>query len=420
MSSTAPPLHLSSLDTQATQRVTGWRLRAQLFSRLLFFEQVMLADSPFNTNAVLRYYLWGGEPTPAGVSAPLTGERDLDVLLGSGLFVPALRSGAASLADVRQAHLARNVPDLPSERFIEHVERRIAGSYVRYDPGLVSALFKARFLDGIAKALGAERGRVPVRKSILLAAQEYVIRQEPLYLNSFMEWLAHERRETRLTDRGARFLDRMARGAFRHNVAIAMDSNLDIATLGRPDPLPVELRLGNALAAKRLAAKPRSVSAGTLPPAVILSEQFLGTMPARLLLEIHALPSFQTLTTVLQRFRDGAVVDLDDLIQEVTLYLYEVDLLVMQETSKRERETYTGLRKRITKGAVLRLIHDVGLVALQVAVPPLGILGNAYQVIHTGWGTTRQIRGGVPNYLEGYIAGRAADRERLLLSVVDP
>lgn len=408
-------LFLSEIDTHHEKPLAGGRLRAYILSQALFFDRLIVGDSQINNNFRLRGLLWDAEDYARVDSSP----SDLWVLLKLGLLTPALRNGSSSLDILRREHQARGVANVPSPAYVEYVEEHLAGVREEYDIAKVSSLFKHRTLAALRDDGAVGRGRLS--RDVRARVYDYVQNQPTLLYKTLRDWLDTQLSSGAMAPRAAQRIDRMVASAYRHNVAIAMRTNLDVPTPVGGSISPIDITLGDRRLVKRLREQRISSCGYDLPPTAVLSREFLSWMPASSLAAVLQLKSRSKVVRAMEAFRTGRVPDMPEFLAALEAYLFEVDYTVSSHLSAKQAVRYKDLQRRETARTKVNLIVESTLTAVQIAFPSVGMVAGIAQgleIAHMGYAAPRDFRSPRALLLGGYMLGRSVECERLLLDVI--
>lgn len=401
-------LFLTEVDIHHPRPLMGKTLRAYIILHALFFDELITGDSQFNNNPYLRSLIGSDESTEhIAQQCP----RDLSCFLEEGYLLPAIRKEYRSLNDLRLEHLARNVDNVPSERYIRFVEECLSGQRKTYDGDVVSTIFRNRVLDAFSSQENIGRGKLS--RQTAKRVHDYVANQEKLLYKSLRDWALQEVRNGKLTEREYHRIDRIVAGCYRHNVALSLNTNLDIPTSPLRAIYPFSILLGKN---ELFYAAGQKRKDWELSPKVFLSHEILSTIPAEALVQIKGTkktqPShhYNTLVQSLERFRQGKNINIEDVVGSLEEYLAEVELIFRDYLSSKHRGEYMAQKQKAKQKAIVKVIVD-GIVTLLGFIP---YMGNAISLIYAGFGAYRDLRevSKQQDLIHGYLMGRATD-ERL-------
>jgi hypothetical protein len=302
---------------------------------------------------------------------------------------------------------------------VEYVEEHLAGVREEYDIAKVSSLFKHRTLASLRDDAAIGRGRLS--RDVRARVYDYVQNQPTLLYKTLRDWLDTQLSSGALAPRAARRIDRIVASAYRHNVAIAMHTNLDV-----PAPIgqrlsPVDLTLGDRRLVRRLREQKISSKAYDLPPTAVLSREFLNWMPASSLAAVTQLKSRAKVVRAMEAFRNGRVPNMPEFLASLEAYLFEVDYAVASHLTQKQATRFKDLKRRETARTQVNLIVEGTLTAVQFAFPALSAvaaIAQGLEATHMGYAALGDFRSPRALLLGGYILGRSIECERLLLDVV--
>ncbi len=406
------------------------RREAGLSSNRIDYIGTAATDPSFIYNPMHLFIAWEcfESTTQYEESEVILGKRKFELRkFPEGYLVPAIRSNLSSLEDLRKKQL--KLSDVPSQEYTSFVQDRLGGSRENYDLERVSQLFYKRTLNAFSSADNSGPGKLSKEKI------DYVYRAilempelDPdriLKYSSVREWAKGEVKNGKLIDRDYNLVDHLVASCYSNNVAISMQANIDVPiTIPELEGVyPFELVFGDVRAHNRLARKRAIAKEWLLPPAIFLSEEFLAHMPAEALTYIKGskskntqpLVNYQTVTDLLEEYREKQTIDIENFVHELVVYLAEVDVIVLDFLSGRNKSGYLEKKRKAKRGAKLKIVTNAGLSAISL-IPGAG----AITVAQAAYGAIADLRGAEKQkeWLSGYMAGRAIQGEKLLLGVV--
>ena len=403
---TKSALFLTEVDIHHHHPLMGRTLRAYIILNALFFDELIIGDSQFNNNPYLRSLIGGDESTEQlAQQCP----RDLSLLLREGYLLPAIRREYHSLNDLRVEHMARNVDNVPSEHYITFVEGCLMGQRRTYDGDIVSTIFRNRVLDAFSSQENIGRGKLSNQTA--KRVYEYVASQDKLLYKSLRDWALQEIQNGNLTEREYYRIDRIIAGCYRHNVALSLDTTLDVPISPNRAIYPFSILLGKNELFHAAGQQRRSWE---LSPKVFLSREILSVIPAEVLVHIKGSKKTQpthhytTMIQSLEHFRQGQNINIEDMFGALENYLAEVELIFWDYLSSKQREGYLAQKQKAKQKAIVKVIVD-GFVALLELIP---YVGNFIGLIHAGFGAYRDLQEVSKQHglIHGYLMGRVMDK----------
>jgi hypothetical protein len=395
-----------------TDKVT--LLRAYLILHAMFFDRLTVGDSQLINIPDLRSLIWSDEPlrNPEVLS-------DLAPLLDRGVLVPAIRSSASSLTQVREDLVDRGVYYAGSadyahfiEQHIEHTDRII------YEAGIVSALFREQVLA----ILSGENTRLRLKDSVRRAAYDYVANQDVLYHIRMRQWMAAEMEYGRMNDFHSRKLERVLEAAYRNNVPMSIeDSLVDVPIDPRRFWTPIDIRLGNQSIIK--GADPADFATFPMRPFSV-SPRVLGALPTEALFAIRDDPARRRAVKRLDDFRQTGRVDGPRLAEDIERFLYAAEEIAYSEVRGELRERIKE-RRRASRRAQLIVTRDLGLAIAGISIwgaisnvaAQVGSAAGYTGLVVTACASIQALRDLGSAYRHGYAVGREVPSEhRLVLS----
>lgn len=403
---TKSALFLTEVDIHHPRPLRGRTLRAYIILHALFFDELITGDSQFNNNPYLRSLI-GGEESTEHLSEQCP--RDLSLLLKEGYLLPAIRKEYRSLNELRIEHMGRKVANVPSEQYITFVEECLNGQRRTYDGDIVSTIFRNRVLDAFSSQENIGRGKLS--KQTAKSVYAYVASQEKLLYKSLRDWALQEIQNGNLTEKEYRRIDRIVAGCYRHNIALSLDTNLDVPISPTRAIYPFSILLGKNELFHTVGQQRREWE---LSPKVFLSREILSIIPAEVLVHIKGSKKTQPsrhytiVTQNLERFRQGQNINIEDMVGALEEYLAEVELIFRDYLSSKQREGYLAQKQKAKQKAIVKVIVD-GVVALLGLIP---YVGNAIGLIHTGFGAYRDLQkvSKQQDFIQGYLMGRTMDK----------
>jgi hypothetical protein len=392
-------------------------LRSYLILQAMFFDRLMVGDSQLINIPHLRALLWPGEPD-GNPRAP----SDLAPLLDHGVLVPAIRSSAASLSDVREDLVRRGVHYAGDERYVNFIESHLDAKYhVTYQASSVSSFFREQVLA----TLSSGNTHLRLKDSVRRSAYHYVADQDVLYHIRMRQWMGAEAAAGRMSAFHLKKLENVLAAAYRHNIPKAVKGSLIDVPLD-PDKFwtPIDIQLGRRSIIP--GAAPQDFAEFPMRPFAV-SPYVLSTVPVDTLLAIRADPSRGKALKRLEQFRRTGRVEGDKLAGELEDFLIIAEQIIYADARGELRE-YIRNRRRTRRGANLTVARDLGL-----AVAGMSIWGTAGKVagligdtagyaglVVSAWASIQTLRDFGSSYRHGYAVGRAVpDEQRLLLGHPD-
>ena len=120
-----------------------------------------------------------------------------------------------------------------------------------------------------------------------------------------------------------------------------MQTNVDIRVAQSEELLPIDIKLGDKRALKRLKSKQVEYE---LPPMLFLSQKFLQVAPAEALVNIKGsrdgkIPprkSYRKMMSHLAKFRASAKFVQDDFIQDLICYLQDAEVIFLESLERKD------------------------------------------------------------------------------------
>ena len=391
-------------------------LRSYLMMHAMFFDRLMVGDSQLINVAYLRSLLWPEESVTGQVPA------DLAVLLARGILLPAIRSSADSLNDVRADLASRGVSYAGSERYVRFIEENAEGAKpIVYKADRVSALFREQVLATLASTNTYFRLKDSVRR----LAYDYVASQDVLYHIRMRQWMESQESKGTLSAYHKGRLEDVLAACYMNNVPKSINGSLmDVPLDPRKFWTPIDIRLGRRSAIGKSA--PSDFLAYPMRPFSV-SPRTLGKLPVETLLAIREDPARRAALKRLEEFRHTGEVDAPKLAGEVEKFLYSAEEIAYADARGELRDHIRDTRRSRRRGR-LAIVRDMGL-----AVAGLSIWGSVGDVTGqfanaasyaglavTAWASIHALRNFGDAYRHGYAVGRAVPPEhRLVLARPD-
>lgn len=399
----SPTLFLSEIDIHHTSPMTGNALREYIIMHSLFFNKLITGDSQFNNNPHLRSLLWDKE-APNSVNHP----GDFSVFLKEGYLLPAIRKDYSSLNDVRKDHLTRGVANVPGKGYVDYLQDCLGGKRETFDLTQVSTIFRNRVLSAFSSQENTGRGKLS--KQATLKVYEFVLSQEPLYFNSFRKWARKQINSGKMTEREYRLADKLVAGCYRHNIALSLDTNIDVSIAKRRDIYPFSVVMGNKTIFRQDVQNRKTWE---ISPKIIFMQNILSNIPAQVLIDIKGadkrkpLKRFSNLSNQLEEFRRGKNTNIETLVGTLEDYLAEVELVFLDYLVPKQRANYTAKKQKAKEKTYIKLFQDgtvfiIGLVTGKFLV----------DILHIGYGTFANSKEASlqEDFVDGYLVGRAINK----------
>ena len=403
---------LGSEPGRANQSSGVALLRSYLILQAMFFDRLMVGDSQLINIAHLRSLLWPDEP----LSNPRV-PSDLAPLLDRGVLVPAVRSSAASLSDVREDLVGRGVYYAGDERYVRFIEGHLGTrNHVTYQASSVSNLFREQVLATLASS----NTRLRLKDSVRRSAYDYVAGQEVLYHIRMRQWMGSEIAAGRMSDFHQAKLENVLAAAYRHNIPKAIKGSLIDVPL---DPekfwTPIDIQLGRRSIIS--GAAPRDFAEFPMRPFAV-SPYVLSRVPVDTLLAIRADPARRKALKRLEEFRRTGIVEGERLAGELEDFLYSAEQIIYADARGELRE-YIRNRRRTRRGANLTVARDLGLAVAGMSIwgaagKVAGLLGDTAGyagLVVSACASIQTLRDFGSSYRHGYAVGRALPGEQRLL-----
>lgn len=398
-------LFLTEVDIHHPKPLLDENLRAYIVQHSLFFEKCVVGDSQFNNNPNFRNLMWEKEAN----TQPATHPRDLWELAEKGFLVPAIRNEYGSLTALRKDHANRNVEHLPLEAYSTMMDEKLGNKIETYNIKDVSVAFRERVLEALDSEDNVGRGKIS--QKIALLVKDYVLKQDPLLFDSFRKWMQVQIGAGSMNERDYYLVDRLTAGAYRHNVAIALNKNLDIPISKKRDIFPISITMGN-LEKEQGDKKIQTIH---IRPSVVLSQKILGQIPASVLVEIKKRnPHYSRIVMAMENFRSTNAMDLEKFAGDLERYLADLEITFNQILTQRQKSDFLELKKKAKRKALLKLFIDLGATLAQ-PVSWLKVGLDVYDVVNTFYGDISEIRAAnnQTEMLDGYILGRSNSMQKL-------
>jgi hypothetical protein len=356
--------------------------------------------------------VWDHERPVEGADFP----QDLYELTEMGLLAPALRREYGSLTALRQEHAARRVENVPDEAYTRLIDEKSKGAAELYDLKVVAQAFRERVLEALDDPNNVGRGKIGRRVRDLV--KDWVLGQDPLLFAALRGWMKEQRDAGRLTERDYRIVDRMVAEAYRYNVGIALNKNLDVSLSHRRDLYPVTLSMGSGIEeARDRRPAPRPVTRQIeIRPTVYLAQPVLARVPAAALAAVRRHSQYRPkVAGALEVFRATRSIDLDAFAGDLETYLAEVEMAFNDFLSHRQQAEIFDLQKRGRIRAYVKGVVDGGMNFVGL-IPGIGsVISTVYGMINTAAGTVAEVRAAArqEERMRGYILGRSDSLERL-------
>ena len=374
-------LFLTELDKHHPKAYRSSYLRAYIMMQSLFMPQVFTADAQFNNNPNLRSIIFPKEGDEIGLRDT---PSDLAVLIKEGWFVPAIRDSSNTLREVRQEHIDHHVENCPSEEYVDFVDSMLDSQQLSFNGEQVANLFRNRVIDAFDESNNDGPGGLTPDKAVLI--QEYANSQKKLLFAELNTWLKAAKTNRTLSHRDVAIVKNKVAASYRHNVPLAMRSNVDIRVSHSEELLPIDIRIGDRRSLKRTKSKQVQFE---LPPMLVLSQQFLQKAPAHALVTIKGsrdgkippIKSYSKVMKHLAKFRLKRKIVLDDFVQDLIRYLEETEIIFMEALM---REDTILLKYEVNKSRIPpRLIPFIAenAVSFLSLIPGIGSLGTAIDLV---------------------------------------
>jgi hypothetical protein len=386
-------------------------LRSYLMMHAMFFDRLMVGDSQLINIAYLRSLLWPEESVGGPVPA------DLSALLARGVLVPALRSSADSLHEVRADLARRGVSYAGSERYVHFIEESAGGTRpIIYEADKVSALFR----DQVLATLDSTNTYLRLKDSVRRLAYDYVASQDVLYHIRMRQWMESQVSAGTLTAYHKGKLEDVLAACYLNNVPKSINGSLiDVPLDPRKFWTPIDIRLGRRSAIS--GSSPSDFVAHSMRPFSV-SPHTLGKLPVETLLAIRADPARRPALRRLEEFRRTGEVDAPKLAEELEAFLYSAEEIAYSDARGELREHIRATRRSRRRGR-LAIVRDMGL-----AVAGVSIWGSAGDITGqiataagyaglavTAWASIHALRNFGDTYRHGYAVGRAVPPEHRLV-----
>ena len=408
-------LFLTEVDQHHPRPLIDRRLRAYIILHALFFDRLLVGDSQFNNNINLRSLIWNSELIPSTTSKTL---RDFSLLLQEGYLLPTIRQDYSSLESLRQEHENRKIDNVPPKEFVELAEQYIGNERESYDGETVGAVFRKRCLIAFSSPDNYGKGKLSKDKQNYI--YDYLAGQDHLLYKSLREWAEKEMKASRFTNRDYRLFDRIVSGAYRHNVPLALDVNIDMPLLESRDPFPITFDFGDKEGRSSIFVNKHS-GEWDLPPALHLSSSFLSLIPAESLIyikgsknkDITPLPSYKKVIGYLESFRSRKSISTDALLDDFSHFLKETEVIVTEHLGRKPKISYLERKRKAKSKAKIDLVVDGTLSAIGF----IPIVGNIVSIIYAAYGGLQKMRNAMrqEDYIDGVINGKSSIAESLLL-----
>jgi hypothetical protein len=403
-------LFLTEIDIHHPRPLLDENLRAYIVQHGLFFNRLLVGDSQFNNNPAFRKLMWDREANANSVTYP----QDLWQLAEQGFLVPAVRNEYGSLTALRKDHVSRSVETPPSEEYAQWMDEKLGSNIETYNIKDVSTAFRERVLESLDSTDNVGRGKIS--KKIALLVKDYVLRQDPLLFASFRQWMRTQIEGGLMTERDYFLVDRLTAGAYRHNVAIALNKNLDIPASHHRDIYPVTITMGST---ENIPLGMRSKTLD-IKSTLVLSSEVLSKISVEALLEIKKNGLYHSkVVNALENFRLKNAIDMEKFAEALENYLNEVQYVFLHTISNRDQAALKQIKKQETAKLILKNSPDIGLSILAfVALPhPIPLLLNSLGFINTASGTISDIRSLLKDAdiiaKRAFILGRSNSLEKL-------
>ncbi len=401
-------LFLTEVDHHHPRQLSKQELRAYILLHSLFFDKLLVGDSQFNNNQRMRSLIWGNEPN---LSHSENTFSDMSFFLQEGYLSPVIRKDYGTLQNLREEHERRGVEDVPSQEFVEFADEKIINQKEFYDIETVSRTFRVRVLKAFTSPINCGQGKLSKRK--LHHVYDYVLSQEKLLYKSLRDWAQQEIRNGYFSDRDYRLIDKIVSGAYRHNVAFSIDTNIDMPINESRDPFLVQMNFGDMNWPIISPNQYEKSAEWHLAPARHLSNSFLSKIPAEAFQyikgsknnKIKPLQSYKKIIKHLERFRLGKTVKIEKFVGDLELYLNEVQIILLDHSTTKSRSDYLARKNKETKGAIVKLFVD----NLFCVIGLIPYVGDVVGFLHAGFGGLNDLRdiARQEDFLKGYIAGRS-------------
>lgn len=403
-----PSLFLTEIDVHHPEPLVGNALRAYIVQHSLFFDKLLVGDSQFNNNSMFRQLIWEKENNPQNAIY----RQDLWELSEKGFLVPVVRNEYGSLSALRKDHVTRGVKDLPTEDYSAFIDEKVGNKVETYNIKTVATAFRERVLEELDDQKNIGRGKISKKTSLLI--KDYVLRQDPLLFNSFREWMQVQVRNGAITQFDYNFVDELTGGAYRCNVAVALEKTLDTPNFRTRKIYPVEIEIGDV---KKI-PKRKILRKIEIESSVVLSQDILSKIPASALIEIKKNNlRYAKITRSLEVFRTTGEIDFETFAGDLQGYLASLELMANDFLTSKQKSAFLEKKKKEQKKAWIKFLVDAGTSAVSLANPVafIAMLLGAYGVINAFIGGTSSVweANKQPDFVDGYILGRSNSMKRL-------
>ncbi|MBI4731984.1 MAG: hypothetical protein HY781_07640 [Chloroflexi bacterium] len=403
-------LFLTEVDIHHPKPLLDENLRAYIVQHSLFFEKCLVGDSQFNNNPNFRKLIWDKEANTQPVSYP----QDLWELSEKGFLIPAVRNEYGSLTALRKDHASRHVEHLPTEAYVTLMDEKLGDKMETYNIRDVSIAFRERVLEALDSQDNVGRGKISKKTSLLM--RNYVERQDPLLFDSFRKWMRVQIENGNMTERDYYLVDRLTAGAYRHNVAIALNKNLDIPASHSRDIYPITITLGSTgnilpgMRSKKIDIK----------STMVLSSKVLSQIPAEALIEIKTNGMyFVKVVNALEKFRLNNSINMEEFGELLENYFSEVQYVFLNTIPSKHQAALRRIKNEEVAKLILKNSPDIGL-SILAFVPfaqPIALVLNSFGFINAASGTISDIRSLTKNAdaigKRSFILGRSNSLEKL-------
>lgn len=371
-------LFLTEIDKHRPNPYSAENLRAYIVGQSLFVDQLLTADSQFNNNPSFRSLIFPKENIRR---RELKVPNDLGLLVREGYLLPAIRKDFTDLHAVQKKHIKKKVSDTPSKQYVNYVMACLNGQRVSFDGDEVSGAFKKRVLQAFSSSANGNRGGLSQRTANRI--RDYSeSRTELLYID-LRKWLNQQVGKGIITRREYKIADNKIGDAYRHNVPYSMGVSIDVPLSQSENYLPIDIRVGNKQGLK-LARNAREFSGKyTLPPMLFLSRKFLQKVSAEALIaikgsrngKIKACSHYENVIRQLREFRIQGQINLDDFVQELHLYMNEVQYVFSTTLPQRDRILFLSeSNKSKVGGRIHSYLRENGVNLISLVTGRLGML----------------------------------------------